>query len=252
MLLSQLLLYLLLGALVGLLGSIFGIGGGVIVVPLLVLLFGYSQQLAQGTGMITVIFNIMLSLYLYNRHNKINIHYALSLSLPSFLCAFGGAQIALYLDTQQMQNIFAIFLLCLAGYTIWREFIYRQVTQNKLTFDYHLIWFMILGGACGFLGGIFGVGSGLVATPILVLGFGLSQVIAQSLSLCIALPSLISTLSMYVMHGQVNWLASIFLTLGGFITVSFGVKLAHTMPQRVLKTLFGLFLILCSLLLIIK
>ncbi|HEY8329849.1 MAG TPA: TSUP family transporter, partial [Pseudomonas sp.] len=56
----------------------------------------------------------------------------------------------------------------------------------------------------------------------------------------------------YGAHGQVDWLTGIPLAVGGLLSISWGVKLAHGLPQRLLRVLFTLFLLLCALLLGLK
>ena len=66
-----------------------------------------------------------------------------------------------------------------------------------------------LGSVSGFLGGLFGVGSAVIATPVLTMFFGATQVVAQGLSLAIAVPTTIATLATYSAHGQVDWLTGV-------------------------------------------
>ncbi len=242
----------LLGAFVGFLGGVFGIGGGLLVIPILVIFFGFDQQMAQGTALIMVVPNVILSLRSYHKRDKINLSYAFSLSTPSFFLAFLGAYIALTLKSESLQKIFAVFLFCLAAYSIINLLFRKKSSLGAKETTYGLIWFVILGGCCGFLGGFFVVGGGVLATPFLTLVFGLSQLIAQSLALCLALPSLLASLFMYVLHGQVNWSIGIPLALGGLTTVGWGVRLAYALPQKVLKFLFSCFLLICGILLLIK
>lgn len=252
MLLTSFLLYFFLGAFVGFLGALFGIGGGLLVIPLLVIFFGFDQQMAQGTALIMVVPNVILSLRNYHKRDKINIRYALSLSIPSFFLSFLGAYVALTLQANKLQNIFAIFMFFLAIYSISHALFRKKTVLGTKESAYGFIWFVVLGGTCGFLGGIFAVGAGAIATPVLTLVFGLAQLIAQSLALSLALPSLLASLFMYLLHGQVNWAVGIPLVLGGLTSVGFGVRLAYALPPKLLKILYGCFLLVCGLLLLIK
>lgn len=242
----------LLGALIGFLGGLFGIGGGLLVIPLLVILFNFDQQMAQGTALIMVVSNVILSIYNYNKRDRINLHHALALSIPSFFLAFLGAYTSLSIPAKNLQKIFAIFLICLATYSILYVLLRKNTTLGKKETSVKLIWFIVLGGMCGFLGGLFVVGGGVLATPILTLLFGLSQLIAQGLASSLSLPSLLASLFMYVLHNQINWSVGIPLALGGLLTVSYGVRLAYALPQKLLKILFGCFLIICAIMLLVK
>jgi uncharacterized membrane protein YfcA len=110
----------------------------------------------------------------------------------------------------------------------------------------------LLGSGAGLLGGLFGVGGAVLATPVLTSVFGTTQVVAQGLSLALAAPSTGVTLATYAVHGQVNWGLAVPLALGGLLSISWGVKLAHALPERLLRTLFAGFLLLCAVLLGLK
>ncbi|MNN73080.1 Sulfite exporter TauE/SafE [compost metagenome] len=86
----------------------------------------------------------------------------------------------------------------------------------------------------------------MVATPVLTLVFGVSQVVAQGLSLALAAPSTAVALVTYGMHGHVDWLTGIPLAVGGLLSISWGVRLAHALSQHLLRMLFTLFLLLCA------
>ncbi|MCQ4226905.1 sulfite exporter TauE/SafE family protein, partial [Stutzerimonas stutzeri] len=96
---------------------------------------------------------------------------------------------------------------------------------------------------------LFGVGGAVIATPILTSVFGTSQVVAQGLSLALAAPSTGVTLVTYALHQQVNWLLGLPLAVGGLLSISLGVRLAHALPERLLRLLFSGFLVASAVLL---
>ena len=81
-------LNLLLGLALGTLGGLFGIGGGLIAIPALGVLFGLDQQLAQGTALVMVVPNVLLALWRYHQRNRIDWRHALLLGLSSFALAW--------------------------------------------------------------------------------------------------------------------------------------------------------------------
>ena len=89
----------------------------------------------------------------------------------------------------------------------------------------------------------------VLATPVLTSVFGTSQVVAQGLSLALAAPSTGVTLVTYALHDHVDWALGIPLAIGGLLSISWGVKFAHALPERVLRMLFAGFLMICAVLL---
>ncbi|MCR3786820.1 sulfite exporter TauE/SafE family protein, partial [Pseudomonas aeruginosa] len=78
----------LLGMVLGCLGGLFGIGGGLLAIPALGVIFGLDQQLAQGTALVMVVPNVVLALWRYHQRNRIDPRQAGVLALTGLLCAF--------------------------------------------------------------------------------------------------------------------------------------------------------------------
>ncbi|MGE4408796.1 sulfite exporter TauE/SafE family protein [Pseudomonas sp.] len=240
-------LNVLLGLVLGALGGLFGIGGGLIAIPVLGVLFGLDQQLAQGTALVMVVPNVLLAIWRYHQRNRIDWRHAGALAGASFCFAIFGAAIAVSLDAGRMRLIFVGFLLALAAYTLLRVFLRPAASNGELRHPWP--WLGVLGAFAGALGGLFGVGGAVIATPVLTSVFGTSQVVAQGLSLALAAPSTGVTLVTYALHGQVNWLLGLPLAVGGLLSISLGVRLAHALPERLLRVLFSGFLVLSAILL---
>ncbi len=240
-------MYIVLGAALGTMGGLFGIGGGLIAIPALGVLFGLDQQLAQGTALVMVVPNVLLALWRYHQRNRIELRHAVPLSLCSFIFAWLGSIWAVGLDAHSMRLGFVAFLVALAVWNVARMFMKVSPPSSQLRYPWP--WLGVLGCFAGSMGGLFGVGGAVVATPILTSVFGTAQVVAQGLSLALAAPSTMVTLLTYGVHGSVDWHAGIPLAVGGLLSISWGVKLAHALPEKVLRTLFCVFLIVCAVML---
>ncbi|NBB33968.1 sulfite exporter TauE/SafE family protein [Pseudomonas sp. BC115LW] len=246
----ELAMYLVLGAALGTVGGLFGIGGGLIAIPVLGVLFGLDQQIAQGTALVMVVPNVMLALWRYHQRNRIELRHALPLASMGFCFAWLGSIWAVGIDAQVMRIGFVAFLVALSSYNLLRMFM--ASTKPSAQMRYPWPWLGVLGAASGAMGGLFGVGGAVVATPVLTSLFGTTQVVAQGLSLALALPSTGVTLVTYALHQQVNWNIALPLAAGGLLSISWGVKIAHAMPERLLRGLFCAFLVLCAVMLAFK
>ena len=243
----DLILNLLLGLAMGTLGGLFGIGGGLVAIPALGVLFGLDQQLAQGTALVMVVPNVVLALWRYNQRNRIQPRNALLLSLSAFVFAWLASLYAVELQAERMRLAFVGFLVALALYNLARLFMRTPAPSAQLRHPWP--WLGVLGSAAGALGGMFGVGGAVLAVPVLTNLFGVGQLVAQGLSLALALPSTGVTLLTYALHDHVDWAMGIPLAVGGLLSISWGVRLAHALPERVLRGLFCGFLLLCAVLL---
>jgi uncharacterized membrane protein YfcA len=248
--LIELVMYLLLGAALGTVGGLFGIGGGLIAIPVLGVWFGLDQQIAQGTALVMVVPNVMLALWRYHQRNRIELRHALPLAVMGFTFAWLGSIWAVGIDAQLMRIGFVVFLVVLSAYNLVRMFVGNRPASAQMRYSWP--WLGVLGAASGAMGGLFGVGGAVVATPVLTSIFGTTQVVAQGLSLALALPSTGVTLVTYGVHHQVDWSIGLPLAIGGLLSISWGVKVAHGMPERLLRGLFCGFLVLCAVMLAFK
>jgi len=246
----DLLLNLLLGLVLGTVGGLFGIGGGLVAIPALGVLFGLDQQLAQGTALVMVVPNVVLALWRYNQRNRIEPKHALLLSACGFVCAWLASLYAVELHAESMRLAFVGFLVVLAIYNLARLFMRNAPVSKELRHPWP--WLGVLGGAAGALGGLFGVGGAVLAVPVLTNVFGAGQLVAQGLSLALALPSTGVTLLTYALHDHVDWAMGLPLAVGGLLSISWGVRLAHALPEKVLRGLFCGFLVLCAVLLALR
>ena len=248
--LMDVVMYTALGVALGAMGGLFGIGGGLIAIPVLGLWFGLDQQMAQGTALVMSVPNVLVALYRYNQRNRIDLRQALPLVVMSFCCAWLGAMLAVGLDQRIIRWGFVGFLLAITLYNLIK--LYGAAAQAPTGSRYGWPWFGALGALAGTTGGLFGVGGAVVAAPVLTSVFGTSQVVAQGMSLALAAPSTSVTLLTYAIHHEVNWLMGVPMAIGGLLSISWGVKVAHALPERVLRALYCGFLLVCAGLLAIK
>jgi uncharacterized membrane protein YfcA len=99
----------------GLLSGFLGVGGGILIVPSLVFFFGLSQHMAQGTSLAIMILPIgFFAARKYYMDKKVNVQYAIFLSLSFILGSYLGSTVSLSLDEKTLKKIFGIFLLFIA------------------------------------------------------------------------------------------------------------------------------------------
>ena len=243
-------IYGALGVVLGALGGLFGIGGALIAIPVLGMWFGLDQQMAQGTALVMSVPNVYLALYRYHQRNKIELRQALPLVLMSFCFAWLGAMLAVGVDAGLIRWGFIGFLLAITFYNVFKLYGSARQPVNGSRSGWPA--YGALGVLAGTTGGLFGVGGAVVAAPVLTSVFGTSQVVAQGLSLALAAPSTTVTLLTYAAHGEVNWLMGLPMAVGGLLSISWGVKVAYAMPERLLRGLYCCFLLLCAVLLAVK
>jgi uncharacterized membrane protein YfcA len=115
-------LYIVLGLVAGVLSGLLGIGGGVIIIPILILLFGLTQQQAQGTTLALMVPPIgLLAAWAYYQQGYVDIKIAAFVCVDFFVGGYFGAKLATALPTSILQKVFGAALLLTAIYMIIRK-----------------------------------------------------------------------------------------------------------------------------------
>lgn len=247
---------LISGALIGFVGGVLGIGGGLLAIPLLGIVLGMDQQMAQGTALIMVLPAVLATVRKYNQKEAIDFRAAACGAAGSIVFTWLGAQVALGLDPVFLRRIYALFVLGIAIFYFYQSAragrSKKPVLPRKKVGDYHKGWFALMGVLAGITGGIFGVGGSVIVVPLLTAFFRLSQTDAQGLALTMLIPSIMVALAAYAVQGQTDWLLGLPLAIGSIFMVPYGVKLAFALPEPKLKLTFACMLLVIMMLLLVK
>ena len=112
---STLLLLIAIGIVTGIMAGMLGIGGAIIMVPSLVFILGFSQQMAQGTSLAVMLPPIgIIAAYNYWKAGQMNLKFALILAVCFIIGSYFGSKIALTLSESVLKRIFGILLLLVA------------------------------------------------------------------------------------------------------------------------------------------
>ena len=112
---SIILIILVIGIITGVMAGMLGIGGGLVVIPALVMVMGMSQQTAQGTSLAMMLPPIgVLAAYNYYKAGHVDIKIALILAITFIAGSYFGSKLAIRLPQELMKKIFGIFLLLVA------------------------------------------------------------------------------------------------------------------------------------------
>ncbi|ACV24802.1 sulfite exporter TauE/SafE family protein [Methanocaldococcus fervens] len=176
-------LLIIVGFVIGILGSLLGVGGGFLVAPILTFIFDYfgipnGVKFAVGTSLLVVFINSIISIF---RHAKIkNIDWKASIIIGIISLIFSyisGFLVVNFIDSDVLKKIFGTFLILNAIY-LGKS---HHIDEIHETED-NLPKFIICGVITGFLSGLFGIGGGIVVIPILTLfKYPVKRIIAISI-----------------------------------------------------------------------
>jgi hypothetical protein len=104
-----------IGLIAGLLSGLLGLGGAVVIIPALVILFGFSQQMAQGTTLVMMVLPIgALAAWQYYQQGFVDIKVALIMALTFFIGGYFGAKYATQIPQEILKKGFAVMLIFIA------------------------------------------------------------------------------------------------------------------------------------------
>jgi hypothetical protein len=103
-----------MGVIVGLMSAMFGVGGGVIMVPFIVLGFDESQHLAEGTSLMVVVPTAIAGVIAHRKRGFVSFRTAAFVAAGGVLGGFAGARLALAIDPARLQTIFGVFTIVVA------------------------------------------------------------------------------------------------------------------------------------------
>jgi len=251
----EFLLYLALGACAGVLAGLFGVGGGIIIVPVLVFSFtlqGFDASvlthLAVGTSLATIVFTSIQSVRAHHRVGAVQWLVVGWMTLGILVGAGLGALTASYIAGPYLQKIIGVFAILVALQ------MFLDLRPKASGQPHGKPGLTIAGVVIGWASAIFGIGGGSLTVPFLTWrSLTMQQAVATS-SACgfpIAVASAISFMilgwhdSLLPPHslGFVYLPALIGIALTSMFFARFGARLAHKLSPRVLKRLFALLLV---------
>lgn len=224
-----------MGAVCGFVGGLFGVGGASIAIPVIGIFFGETQQLAQGTAFVLVAPALAVSVVRYFRVGKLDLRLGLATMAGALPFALAGALFATSISSKYLRIAYACFLIALM-----LEYGLRAMRARKGQARPRAPWgyASLVGAVAGSVSGLFTVGGSLLAISASTWLFGISQLAAQGLALVFQIPSCVIGTVVYARAGQVDWHLAIPLAIGGVVTVTQGVDVAHRLPERTLRLLY--------------
>ncbi len=229
-------LILLLGVLVGFIAGFFGIGGGGVLVPIL-MLFGYSIKEAVGISVMQMVFSSLFGSYLNYKKGLLNVKNGIFVGL-------GGASGALLsgLIVSFTPEIVLIFTFtCTLLFAIYRFFQTSIQTDEKEKGS--PILFYLIGLFIGAIAISLGIGGGMFIAPILVGFLHVDIKKAVSMGLFFVVFSSISGFISLSLNSLVNYQMGLILGLGSLLGAYFGTKLSHSIEKGLQKKLLlGLYI----------
>lgn len=228
-----------IGLAAGLLSGLFGVGGGTVIVPLLLLFLRFEQRLAAGTSLAAIVPTATVGVVSYAVHGSVA-------WIPALILAAGavvGAQIGTWLLARLPQNAlrwgFIGFLLVVI------VMLFVVVPSRDAELELTVLVVVALAGLglfTGIMAGLLGVGGGVIVVPALMFLFGTSDLVAKGTSLLMMIPTAISGTVGNIRRRNVDLPAAALIGVAACTTTALGAWIATLLDPFAANVLFAAFL----------
>ncbi|MZP30903.1 TSUP family transporter [Heliobacterium undosum] len=253
----------------GTLGSLIGVGGGFIVVPVLLLLFAYPHTWTVATSLFFIFINSLVSSYNYSRQKRVDFATGIPFAVSTIPGALAGAYLVPYLSGKAFDTAFAVLLLLVSLFMLFRpqgpardrtpDWLGKKTTRKftdahgvEHEYSFSLLFGIMVSFFVGFLSSIFGIGGGIIHVPAMTLIMGIPPHIATATSMFIlTVSSFFGTLP-HIPAGEVQPVAALALALGAIGGAQIGTRLAPKVNARRLMQIFAVIMFMLALRLFLR
>ena len=228
------------GLVAGFLSGLFGVGGGILIVPALVLLLGFDQRLAHGTSLAAVLPIAISSLTTYALADEVDWAFGSLLAVGAVTGAVIGTHFLHRLPHDALALAFAVLL---AATAIRLLFDHSEGTGRAALDAFGVAIVIFVGLVTGVLAGLLGVGGGIFIVPAMVVGFGIPAATAKGTSLFMIVPTSIMGTWRNRKNGNADLRVAAILGVAGILSAFVGGKISVGMSEALSNFLFALLLL---------
>lgn len=240
---------LVIGLAAGFLSGLFGVGGGILIVPALVFLVGFDQRLSAGTSLAAIVPTSIVGVISYAIHGDVDWIAAICLAVG----AIAGAQLGSFLLQRLSKTVLQWAFITFLAIVIVTLFLVVPSRESDIHLSvWTIIGLVVLGFVTGVLSGLLGIGGGVVVVPMLIVLFGASDLVAKGTSLLMMVPTAISGTFGNARRHNVDLKAAAIIGVAACTTTALGAIVAAGIPPFVGNLLFAAFLIVIAVRMILQ
>jgi hypothetical protein len=230
-----------IGFIAGIFGGLVGLGGGVVMIPLMVGILKMGQHKAHGTSLVALVFTGISGAITYAMKGSVDLTGSLLLAVTAIFTAQAGAKFAHALPEWKLKRAFGGFLIIVSLLLLSKPYLSHM--SGPTSGWIKIITLLLTGIFTGFLSGMMGVGGGTIMVPAMVLLAGFNQHTAQGTSLLAMIPAGGVGAFTHWRLGNVKSDLLPGLVPGILIGTYLGGSLAHILSEGTLRMVFAFVLI---------
>lgn len=236
---------IIIGAVTGLTSGLFGVGGGIILVPILVILFKVNQHKAQATSLVVVALAAVTGAVTYSLADSVSWIAVPFLIAGGLLGTLLGTIAVKKVKDRILKLVFGVFLVFVAIRIMVQSFDPAALTSQSAGLEFGPIY-LLVGLAMGLLSSFLGVGGGIIVIPILITVFGFTPQLAAGTSLVVMIPIVLLGALRLTKGGFTNWGQGVRIGIPAAVSAIGGAALALATQPAIVQIAFAILLVLAG------
>ncbi len=231
-----------IGLVGGVLAGFVGIGGGVVIVPLLIYIAGLPVKLATGVSMVQAFFATISGVVVHRRNHTVDLRLGIALGASAVIGGFIGSFGSAYIPDRVLLTVY----FCLVVFAVFLMFLAPKDGQPERV-NPSLPPTLLMGLGIGIVAGMLGVGGGFIGTPLMIALLHIPTRIAVGTSLLMILPTTVSGSIGKIATGQFDLQMATAIIVGSIIGAQIGGRMnARVAPKAIRATLIVLLVIIMA------
>ncbi|TFJ91608.1 sulfite exporter TauE/SafE family protein [Lentibacillus salicampi] len=237
-------------------GSLVGMGGGVILIPAMLLMYQYSDafawatpQVIVGISLITMVFTAFSSTLAFYRSKRIHIKIGLLFLTGSIPGGILGSWLNQFISSEDFSLYFGVLMIVMSFLFLVKR---DKRTDDNVSRKTPVLSVFIISLIIGAISGLFGTGGGAMIVPAMIFLFGLSVHTAAATSMFVILFISIMSAGTHIALGHIVWEYAGFFVIGAWVGGTLGAKVNQLMKSSLLEWILRLMLVIVGIRLIIE
>jgi len=240
----------IVGVIIGVVGTLAGIGGGIFIVPILFSVYHFSPQLAIGTSLFVVVFNAFSGTIAYARYKRIYWRLGAIIIISGIPGILIGAYVSTLFTGMAFKIVFACVLVLAAIYLLFKRNKSSEDVKTCTPLGFSRVMMMaivIIGFITGFIASFLGIGGGIIHVPVLIYLLKIPVHIATATSHFILFSTVLLSVIPHALWGHIDYTRGLLLGGGALIGAQIGAYISSRVHSRVIVIILALVLLAVAL-----
>lgn len=240
----------IVGIIIGVVGTLAGIGGGIFIVPMLFSIYHFSPQLAIGTSLFVVVFNAFSGTIAYARYKRIYWRLGAIIIIPGIPGILIGAYVSTLFTGVAFKIVFACVLVLAAIYLLLKRNKSSEDVKTCVPIRFsraRMIMIIFMGFVTGFISSFLGIGGGIIHVPVLIYLLKIPVHIATATSHFILFSTVLLSAIPHAVWGHIDYSRGLLLGCGALVGAQIGAYISSWVRSRVILIILAFVLLAAAL-----